>query len=39
MKVVDLAFLYNFCEGHRVFYSTIFAQFACQDAEILGSGE
>jgi hypothetical protein len=30
-KVVDLVFLYNFYKGRRVFSSTIFAQFACQD--------
>jgi hypothetical protein len=39
MKAVDLEFLYNFCKGHRVFLSTIFAQFACQDAEFLGASE
>jgi hypothetical protein len=30
-KVVDLVFLYNFCKGRRVFFSTTFAQFAGQD--------
>jgi hypothetical protein len=30
-KVVDLVFLYNFYKGRRVFSSTIFAEFACQD--------
>jgi hypothetical protein len=39
MKVVDLAFLYNFCKDRRVFFSTIFAQFACQDADFLGAIE
>jgi hypothetical protein len=38
-KVVDLLFLYNFRKRHRVFFSTICAQFGCQDAEILGSSE
>jgi hypothetical protein len=30
MKVVDLAILYKFREGHLVFFSTDFAQQACQ---------
>jgi hypothetical protein len=30
MKVVDLAILYNFRKGHLVFFSTDFAQQACQ---------
>jgi hypothetical protein len=30
MKVVDLAILSNFHEGHLVFFSTDFAQQACQ---------
>jgi hypothetical protein len=38
-KVLDLAFLYDFCKGRRVIFSTIFAQIACQDAEILDSSE
>jgi hypothetical protein len=38
-KVVDPILLYNFQKGCRVFFSTIFAQFASQDAEILGSSE
>jgi hypothetical protein len=38
-KVVDPVLLYNFQKGCRIFFSTIFAKFACQDAEILGSSE
>jgi hypothetical protein len=38
-KVVDPILLYNFQKGCRVFFSTIFAKIACQDAEILGSSE
>jgi hypothetical protein len=38
-KVVDLAFLYNFCKGRRVFFSTIFAQIACQVGSFLGTDE
>jgi hypothetical protein len=38
-KVVDLVFLYNFCKGRRVFFSTIFAQIGCQVGCFLGVGE
>jgi hypothetical protein len=38
-KVVDHVSLYNFQKEFRVFFSTIFAKFACQDAEFLGSSE
>jgi hypothetical protein len=38
-KVVDLLFLYNFGKGHRVFFSTIFAQIGCQVGCFLGADE
>jgi hypothetical protein len=38
-KVVDLLFLYNFRKRHRVFFSTICAQFSCQAGCFLGADE
>jgi hypothetical protein len=38
-KVVDQLTLYNFYEGRMGFFSTIFAQIACQDADFLGASE
>jgi hypothetical protein len=38
-KVVDLALLYNFCKRHRVFFSTVCAQEACQVGSFLGASE
>jgi hypothetical protein len=38
-KVVDLLILYHFYKGCIVFFSIIFAQIGCQDAEFLGSSE
>jgi hypothetical protein len=38
-KVVDLASLYNFYKWCMGFFSTIFAQIACQDADFLGASE
>jgi hypothetical protein len=38
-KVVDHLFLYNFYKGCRVFFSTIFAQIACQVGSFLCAGE
>jgi hypothetical protein len=38
-KVVDLLILYHFHKRCMAYFSTIFAQIGCQDAEILGSSE
>jgi hypothetical protein len=38
-KVVDLATSYNFYKGHVVFFSTVCAQKARQDADFLGADE
>jgi hypothetical protein len=38
-KVIDLALLYNFCKGRWAFFSTIFAQMACQVGSFLGIDE
>jgi hypothetical protein len=38
-KAVDLLILYHFHIRCMAFFSTIFAQIGCQDAEILGSSE
>jgi hypothetical protein len=38
-KVVDQLTLYHFHKGRLAFFSIVFAQFACQVAEFLGSSE
>jgi hypothetical protein len=38
-KVVDLLILYHFHKRRIAFFSTISAQFGCQDTEFLGSSE
>jgi hypothetical protein len=38
-QVVDLLTLYNFHKGRMAFFSTIFAQFGCQDGCFLGADE
>jgi hypothetical protein len=38
-KVVDLLILYHFHKRCMAYFSTIFAQIGCQDAEIHGSSE
>jgi hypothetical protein len=38
-KVVDLIPLYNFYKGRMGFFSTIFAQIACQAGCFLGADE
>jgi hypothetical protein len=36
-KVVDLIILYHFHKGCLAFFSIVFAQIGCQNAECLGS--
>jgi hypothetical protein len=38
-KVVDLLILYHLHKGRIAFFSVVFAQIGCQDAEFLSSGE
>jgi hypothetical protein len=38
-KVVDQMTFYHFHKGHLAFFSIIFAQLVCQDADFLDSSE
>jgi hypothetical protein len=38
-KVVDLLILYHFHKGRIAFFTLVFAQLGCQDAEFLSSRE